>query len=129
MKRQRSKSKKYQPNKFGISEKIMLFLWLLDLICAGWFIYFETANIAVVGMLRTIYPFVMVPILLLPIEILLISKGKENVSLKVFDSSFGKDGVVNTLLSKGLLWMIYLGILFFTVIGIFQILQIIDAMI
>jgi len=130
MKRQRSKSKKYQPNKFErISEKILLFLWLLDLICAGWFIYFETANIAVVGMLRTIYPFVMVPILLLPIEILLIPKGKENVSLKVFDSSFGKDGVVNTLLSKGLLWMIYLGILFFTVIGIFQILKIIDAII
>ena len=130
MKRQRSnsKSKKYQPNKFErISEKILLFLWLLDLICAGWFIYFETANIAVVGMLRTIYPFVMVPILLLPIENLLIPKGKENVSLKVFDSSFGKDGVVNTLLSKGLLWMIYLGILFFTVIGIFQILKIIDA--
>ena len=130
MKRQRSKSKKYQPSKFErISEKILLFLWLLDLICAGWFIYFETANIAVVGMLRTIYPFVMVPILLLPIEILLIPKGKENVSLKVFDSSFGKDGVVNTLLSKGLLWMIYLGILFFTVIGIFQILKIIDAII
>ena len=132
MKRQRSnsKSKKYQPNKFErISKKIIYFAWILDLICAGWFIYFETANIAVVGMLRTIYPFVMVPILLLPIEILLIPKGKENVSLKVFDSSFGKDGVVNTLLSKGLLWMIYLGILFFTVIGIFQILKIIDAII
>ena len=131
VKRQRSSSKpkKYQPNKFErTSEKIIYFAWIFDLICAGWFIYFETANIAVVGMLRTIYPFVMVPILLLPIESLFIPKGKK-IPLKVFDTSFSKDGVVNTLLSKGLFWMIFLGLLFFTVIGIFQILKIIDAII
>ena len=129
MKRQRSKSKKYQPNKFErISKKIIYFAWILDLICAGWFIYFETSNIAVVGMLRTIYPFVIVPILLLPIDSLFIPKGND-LPLKVFDSSFGKDGVVNTLLSKGFMWMIYLGLLFFTVIGIFQILKIVDAII
>ena len=131
MKRQRSnsKSKKYQSNKFErISEKIIYFAWILDLICAGWFIYFETANIAVVGMLRTVYPFVIVPILLLPIDSLFIPKDND-LPLKVFESSFGKDGVANTLLSKGLMWMIFLGLLFFTVIGIFQILKIIDAII
>ncbi len=129
MKRQRSKSKKYQPNKFErISKKLIYFAWILDLICAGWFIYFETSNIAVVGMLRTIYPFVIVPILLLPIDSLFIPKGND-LPLKVFDSSFGKDGVVNTLLSKGFMWMIYFGLLFFTVIGIFQILKIVDAII
>ena len=131
MKRQRSnsKSKKYQSNKFErISEKIIYFAWILDLICAGWFIYFETANIAVVGMLRTIYPFVIVPILLLPIDNLFIPKDND-LPLKIFESSFAKDGVANTLLSKGLFWMILLGLLFFTFIGIFQILKIIDAII
>ena len=98
------------------------------MICAGWFIYFETANIAVVGMLRTIYPFVIVPVLLLPIDSLFITKDND-LPLKVLESSFGKDGVVNTLLSKGLMWMIYFGLLFFTVVGIFQILKIIDAII
>ena len=129
MKRQRSKSKKYQPNKFErISKKIIYFAWILDLICAGWFIYFETANIAVVGMLRTIYPFVIIPALLLPIDSLFITKDND-LPLKVLESSFSKDGVVNTLLSKGLFWMIFLGLFFFTVIGIFQILKIIDAII
>ena len=131
MKRQRSnsKSKKYQPNKFErISKKIIYFAWILDLICAGWYIYFETADNALVGMFRTIYPFVMVPVLLLPIDNLFITK-KNDLPLKVLESSFGKDGVVNTLLSKGLMWMIYLGLLFFTVVGIFQILKIIDAII
>ena len=131
MKRQRSnsKSKKYQPNKFErISKKIIYFAWILDLICAGWFIYFETANIAVVGMLRTIYPFVIIPALLLPIDSLFITKDND-LPLKVLESSFSKDGVANTLLSKGLFWMIFLGLFFFTVIGIFQILKIIDAII
>ena len=131
MKRQRSnsKSKKYQPNKFErISKKIIYFAWILDLICAGWFIYFETANIAVVGMLRTIYPFVIVPALLLPIDSLFMTKDND-LPLKVLESSFSEDGVANTLLSKGLFWMIFLGLFFFTVIGIFQILKIIDAII
>ena len=131
MKRQRSnsKSKKYQPNKFErISKKIIYFAWILDLICAGWFIYFETANIAVVGMLRTIYPFVIIPALLLPIDSLFITKDND-LPLKVLESSFSKDEVANTLLSKGLFWMIFLGLFFFTVIGIFQILKIIDAII
>ena len=128
--RSNSKSKKYQSNKFqSKSGKIIYFAWILDLICAGWFIYFESADSAFVGMFRTIYPFVIVPVLLLPIDNLFTPMGKKNLSLKVFDSSFSKDGVVNTLLSKGLLWMINLGILFFTVIGIFQILKIIDAVI
>ena len=131
MKRQRSnsKSKKYQPNKFErISKKIIYFAWILDLICAGWFIYFETANIAVVGMLRTIYPFVIVPALVLPIDSLFMTKDND-LPLKVLESSFSEDGVANTLLSKGLFWMIFLGLFFFTVIGIFQILKIIDAII
>ena len=98
------------------------------MICAGWFIYFETANIAVVGMLRTIYPFVIIPALLLPIDSLFITKDND-LPLKVLESSFSKDEVANTLLSKGLFWMIFLGLFFFTVIGIFQILKIIDAII
>ena len=132
MKRQRSNSKpkNYQPNKSAkISETIIVCVWSLCLIYAGWVIYFESVDSAFIGMFRTIYPFVMVLVLLDPIDSLFIPKGKKNLSLKVFDSSFGKDGVVNTLLSKGLLWMINLGILFFTVIGIFQILKIIDAVI
>ena len=100
----------------------------MDSICAGWFIYFKTANIAVFGMLIRIYPFVIVLILLLPVDNLFIPKDND-LPLKIFVSSFAKDGVANTLLSKGLFWMILLGLLFFTFIGIFQILKIIDAII
>ena len=76
--RSNSKSKKYQSNKFqSKSGKIIYFAWILDLICAGWFIYFESADSAFVGMFRTIYPFVIVPVLLLPIDNLFTPMGKK----------------------------------------------------
>ena len=118
--------KKYIPNKFErTTQKILYCAWLFDILCAGWFIYFEAVNIAVVGMLRTIYPFCLI-MFLLPFD--KPPKNKKFVdSLKVFDSTIEKNGLVSTLFSKSLLIGIILGIIFFTPLGIFQILKILDA--
>ena len=59
--------------------------------------------IAVVGMLRTIYPFCLI-MFLLPFD--KPPKNKKFVdSLKVFDSTIEKNGLVSTLFSKSLLWI------------------------
>ena len=117
--------KKYIPNKFEkTTQKILYCAWLFDFLCAGWFIYFEAVNIAVVGMLRTIYPFCLI-MFLLPFDNP--PKNKKYYSLIIFDSSIEKNGVISTLISKSLLWGIILGIIFFTPIGFFQILKILDA--
>ena len=49
--------------------------------------------------------------------------------LKVFDSSFRKDGIISTLFSKALIIGIFFGTILFTPIGIFQILKIVDVII
>ena len=131
--------KKYKQNKFEKTlEKIFYFAFLFDILCAGWFIFFETANIAWVGTLRTIYPFCLI-VFLFPFDIpgkkYTVSGGSvlgqpyNKGVLKVFDSSFRKDGIISTLFSKALIIGIFFGTLFFTLIGIFQIHKIIDAII
>ena len=51
------------------------------------------------------------------------SNQKNNIQQRKIDSSIEKNGVICTLFSKSLLW----GILFFTPIGFFQILKILDS--
>jgi hypothetical protein len=113
VKRQRSNSKpkKYKPNKSReISEKIILCVWILSLISAGWFTYFETADTALVGMLRVLYPLVMIPVLFSPFD-------KKTDSLKVLQSSFSEDGIINTLISWALTLGLVLGLMFFSILG------------
>ncbi|MDC2995444.1 hypothetical protein OAZ93_02545 [Prochlorococcus sp. AH-736-F09] len=113
MKRQRSNSKpkKYKPNKSReISKKIILCVWILSLISAGWFTYFETADTALVGMLRVLYPLVMIPVLFSPFD-------KKTDSLKVLQSSFSEDGIINTLISWALTLGLVLGLMFFSILG------------
>ncbi len=137
MKSQRSSSKpkKYKSNKFErISEKIFYFAFLLSILYAGWFIFFETANIVWIGMLRTLYPFCLI-LFLFPFDIRgqkysfepskVIGKPYDKGVLKVFDSSFREDGFISTLFSKALIIGTSLGTLFFIGIGFIGILNII----
>ena len=113
MKRQRSNSKpkNYQPNKSAkISETIIVCVWSLCLIYAGWVIYFESVDSAFVGMFRTIYPLVMIPVLLSPFD-------KKNDSLKIFESSLSEDGIVNFVMSWALILGIISGLMFFSILG------------
>ena len=109
--RSNSKPKKYKPNKSPeISKKIILCVWILSLVSAGWFTYFETADTAFVGMLRTIYPLVMIPVLISPFD-------KKNDSLKILESSLSEDGIVNFVMSWALTLGLVLGLMFFSILG------------